>query len=122
MYSLRQIPPSSPVTLLTMSHTFLPLGDGSVNDRRAQVQREDAERAMDREKQLATQASPFNTPEERIRIWERLHALPLPRNANHTLLRVIAAQTELTVAQVQEEQQRRAALRNDSAVPPATPV
>ncbi len=101
-----------------MLNTYLPLGDGSVADRRAQIQREEGERAAEREKQLATQVSPFNTPEERIRIWERLHALTLPRTAGHTLLRVIATQTDLTLAQVQEEQVRRAAPRQDPVVQP----
>jgi hypothetical protein len=38
-----------------------------------------------------------------------LHALSLPRSGTHKLLSVIAAQTELTLAQVHEEQARRAA-------------
>lgn len=91
-----------------MLNTYLPPGDGSMADRRAQVQREESERTAEREKELATQVSPFNSPEERIRIWERLHALSLPRAAGHKLVRVIATQTDLTIAQIHEEQLRRA--------------
>ena len=85
------------------------LGAMNVSDRRAAVQREEAERAAERKEQIASQSSPLNTPEDRIRIWERLHALALPRSATHRLVRVIATQTELSVQQVQEEQRRRAA-------------
>jgi hypothetical protein len=46
-------------------------------------------------------------PSERIRIWERLHGLPLPRNPTHKLLNVIAAATDLQLEQVQEEQRLR---------------
>jgi len=49
-------------------------------------------------------------PQERIGIWERLHALRLPEASGHILVTVIARQTRLTVKQVHEEQQRRAAL------------
>jgi hypothetical protein len=80
---------------------------GSSADRRAQVQREQQEVAAERQRQLASQASPLTEPEERIRIWERLHSLSLPLLGTHKLVRVIAAQTELTVQQVQQEQQRR---------------
>lgn len=92
-----------------MTDTYLSLGEGGLADRRAQAQRAQDELLAERQKQLATQASPFNAPEERIRIWERLHALPLPRAAGHKLVQVIAMQTDLTIEQVQEEQARRAA-------------
>jgi hypothetical protein len=46
-------------------------------------------------------------PGERIRIWERLHGLPLPLNPTHKLLGVIAAATDLQLEQVQEEQRLR---------------
>jgi hypothetical protein len=79
-------------------------------DRRAEVERQQQERAAERQQQIAAQASEFNAPEERIRLWEKLHALPLPRSATHKLLHVIAAQTRLSIQQVREEQQRRASL------------
>jgi hypothetical protein len=58
---------------------------------------------------LIEQSSTLNTPQERIRIWEQLHAITLPRDTAHRLIGVIAAQTGLTTAQIREEQQQRAA-------------
>lgn len=84
------------------------LGALNVADRRAAVQRETQERALERQEQLASQRSPLNSPQERLRIWERLHSLSLPRSRTHKLVRVIAQQTDLTVLEVQEEQRRRA--------------
>ncbi|MBM0103106.1 hypothetical protein JM946_00030 [Steroidobacter sp. S1-65] len=78
-------------------------------ERRLQVQRAERERAALRESELEEQASHVKEPRERIEIWERLHALRLPRTPDHLLLKVIATQTRLTVAQVHEEQQRRVA-------------
>jgi hypothetical protein len=82
---------------------------GSAAEHRLRVQRAAEERAAVRSGELAAQASPMNDVEERIRIWERLHALRLPSGADHVLVKVIAAQTRSTVGQVHKEQQRRAA-------------
>jgi hypothetical protein len=78
-------------------------------DRRAAIELEERERAAERQRRIASQCSPLNGPADRIRIWEEVHGLALPRSLTHKLVRVIATQTELTVRQVQEEQQRRAA-------------
>ncbi|HEY0940263.1 MAG TPA: hypothetical protein VGE08_09220 [Steroidobacter sp.] len=78
-------------------------------EHRLQVQRARQERAALRESELEDQASPVKEPRERIEIWERLHALRLPRTPDHLLLDVIATQTGLTVAEVREEQRRRVA-------------
>jgi len=86
----------------------LQLGAMNISDRRAAVQRETAERAAERVERIASQSSPLYSPADRISIWERLHALTLPTSSTHRLVRVIATQTELSVLQVQEEQQRRA--------------
>ena len=59
---------------------------------------------------LEAQSSPVNDPQVRITTWERLHAISLPRTPEHTLIKVIATQTRLTVDQVHLEQQRRASL------------
>jgi hypothetical protein len=83
-------------------------GAMSTADRRAAVQREEHDRALMRQEQLASQRSPLNNPQERMRIWERLHSLSLPRSQTHKLVRMIAEATDLTVLQVQEEQRRRA--------------
>ena len=84
------------------------------SDRRAQVERERQERAAQREQEIAAQSSSFSAPDERIRLWEKLHALRLPSSATHRLLEVIATQTNLSIAQVRDEQQRRAALASGS--------
>jgi hypothetical protein len=80
--------------------------------RLALVQAESIER---RRKELAEQVSVLNTPDARIRIWERLHELALPRTRTHPLMRIIAAHTGLTIEQVHEEQTRR----SSSAAPPS---
>ena len=81
-------------------------------DFRARIARRQAEVAEIRQRELLEQTSIVNSPDLRIRIWERLHEITMPLDANHRLLRVIAAQTGLTIAQVQTEQ-------SDRAKPPA---
>jgi len=81
---------------------------GSAADHRDKVQRAAQERAAERDRELESQASSIKDPRERIQIWERLHALQLPRAPGHVLVKVIARQTRLTIGQVHEEQQRRA--------------
>lgn len=76
-------------------------------ERRAAVEMEEQERAAVRQQELQSQTSPLNDPQERIRIWEQLHALRLPIDAGHKLVHLIAMQTQLTIHQVQQEQQRR---------------
>jgi hypothetical protein len=77
------------------------------NERRAAALRAEQERAELRTSKIEAQASPFTTPQERIRLWEDLHGLRLPVNADHRLVRVIATSTALTVREVQDEQVRR---------------
>lgn len=98
------------------------LGSMSVADRRAAIQREAQDRMVERQEQLAAQRSPLNSPQERLRIWERLHSLSLPRSRTHKLVRVIAQQTELTVLEVQEEQRRRADPTGSAIVAAADPM
>ena len=80
---------------------------GSLADRRAQVEHEEQQRLLERQQQIALQSSPLSTAEERVRQWEKLHALALPRSPTHRLLRIIAKQTELALEQVLEIQRRR---------------
>jgi hypothetical protein len=96
-----------------MSFTRLPpepffAPSGGTDEHRRRVQQAAEDRAAQRDSELESQASPMKDPQERIGIWERLHALRLPRTSGHVLVKVIAKQTRLTVSQVQEEQQRRA--------------
>lgn len=87
-------------------------------EHRRRVQQDADERAAQRGVELESQASPMKDAQERIGIWERLHALRLPRASGHVLVKVIAKQTRLTVAEVRAEQQRRAG----TLVPSAPPV
>jgi hypothetical protein len=77
-------------------------------DYRARVARRQTEAAHIREQERLEQTSTINPPDLRIRIWERLHQLTMPSDSSHRLLRVIAAQTGLTMAQVHAEQHQRA--------------
>jgi hypothetical protein len=70
-----------------------------------------AEAAERRRVDLAEQSSRLKTPEERIRIWERIHEVTLPKDPAHRLVEIIATNTGLTDADVRDEQQRRAMLR-----------
>jgi hypothetical protein len=82
---------------------------GSLADRRAQLEHEQQQRMEERQQQIALQSSPLSSAEDRIRLWEKLHALTLPRSPAHKLLRIIAAQTDLHLEQVLEIQRHRAA-------------
>jgi hypothetical protein len=91
---------------------------GSVAERRAAVLLADEARAAERRRELDTQTSPAKDPQERIRIWERLHALRLPVQATHPLVAIIASDTELTRRDVETEQLRRRGLIDSPQVAP----
>jgi hypothetical protein len=80
-------------------------------DFRARLVHQQAEAAERRRLDLAEQSSRLKTAEERIRIWERIHEVTLPRDPAHRLIDIIAGNTGLTNADVLDEQQRRASLR-----------
>jgi hypothetical protein len=86
-------------------------GNSLIGEHRDKVLHEQAEAAQQRQRNLLEQTSMRHPAEIRIRIWEQLHQMDLPREAGHRLLSVIAAQTDLSVEQVGQEQQRRAAVR-----------
>jgi hypothetical protein len=92
-----------------------PPADDPMMDFRARLVHQQAEAAERRRLDLAEQSSRLKTAEERIKIWERIHEVSLPRNAAHNLVEIIAANTGLTEADVREEQQRRAALKAAAA-------
>jgi hypothetical protein len=83
-----------------------------VREHRARIALEERERADRRQLELAEQRSDLNSPEMRIRAWEKVHELRLPTDATHPVLDVIAIATRLTLAQVHEEQRARAARRS----------
>jgi hypothetical protein len=80
-------------------------------DYRARLVHAQAEAAERRRTDLAEQCSRLKTAEERIRIWERIHEVTLPRDPAHRLVEIIAANTGLTHADVLDEQRRRAETR-----------
>jgi hypothetical protein len=65
------------------------------------------ERAQQRKVELTEQASILNTPEARIRMWEKVHQLRLPMDPMHAIIDVVAAGTGLTASEVREEQRAR---------------
>ena len=83
------------------------ISDSLVTTSVERLAREEEERAEKRRLELEEQRSTVNPPDVRIQVWEKVHALRLPRNPNHRILRVIATDTGLTVAQVREEQRAR---------------
>ena len=95
----------------SMGRPTQPSSDDPMMDYRARLVHQQAEAAERRRHDLAEQSSRMKTPEERIRIWERIHEVGLPRDSSHRLVEIIAANTGLTDADVRDEQQRRAALR-----------
>jgi hypothetical protein len=68
---------------------------------------EQHEREEQRRLELAEQRSDLNSPEVRIRMWERIHGLRLPSDPGHPIVDVIAVSTRLTVEEVHREQQSR---------------
>ena len=91
------------------SYRYAVAEPGSLADRRAQLEHEQQQRMEERQQQIALQSSPLSSAQDRIRLWEKLHALTLPRSPTHKLLRIIAAQTDLHLEQVLEIQRHRAA-------------
>jgi DNA-binding transcriptional regulator YiaG len=95
----------------------VPFAGETNNDYRARIAHHQAELQERRQRELLEQASTLNTPAARIRIWERLHRVSLPRDPQHRLLDVIATNTGLTVDEVRDEQRLRVAAATPAIVP-----
>jgi len=80
---------------------------GSNADYRARIAAQHAKILEQRRQELSEQNSKINTPAARIRIWERLHQVALPRAPTHKVLHVIAAHTGLSIQDVRDEQNQR---------------
>lgn len=93
LFSPQSAPPATPGEL--------------INDYRSRLALEQFRAAERRQQEMAEQSSTLNPPEVRIRAWERVHGVRLPADPAHPVLRVVASATELTLAQVQEEQRKR---------------
>ncbi len=76
--------------------------------RRALEERERAELKL---ADLAEQHSAVNSVDVRIRAWEKVHGLRMPSDPKHPALQVIAAATQLALADVLNEQGLRSARR-----------
>jgi hypothetical protein len=92
-----------------------------IQTHRARLALEEDERAQQRRVELAEQRSDRNPPDVRIRIWEKLHGLRLPKDAAHPILEGIAISTRLTLDEVREEQRARLAPRLTPTPPAVTP-
>lgn len=80
----------------------------SIDDYRARRAAEQLRQDEIRQQELAEQRSAHNTPDMRIRAWEKAHWLRLPSQPAHPVLQAVAAATGLPLALVEEEQRRRA--------------
>jgi len=94
--------------------------DSSAHDTLAEYRNrlaaEEYERAERKRLGLAEQHSLHNSADARIRAWERTHHLRMPSDPSHAVLEVIAAATQLTLAEVRDQQQIRAGgLRQNKA-------
>jgi hypothetical protein len=78
-------------------------------DHRARLERQQFEANERRERALIDQRSAENTPEQRVRIWERLHQVRMPKSPDHNILQVIAQQTGLKLSEVRDVQTSRVA-------------
>jgi len=75
---------------------------------------EEEERARERTSRLDVLRSEVNAVPVRIRAWEKIHGLRLPSDPAHPILRVIASNTGISLAFLREEQQARAASREQA--------
>jgi hypothetical protein len=69
------------------------------------------EQAALKRQDCAEQVSTENSADRRIRAWEKVHQLRMPSAPLHPVLQAISAATQLTLAQVQHEQQQRSGQR-----------
>jgi hypothetical protein len=79
-----------------------------VSDFRQRRALEELERAEQKRLDQADQYSEQSSAEQRIRAWEKVHHLRMPSDPAHPVLSVIARATQLTLADVRNEQRLRA--------------
>jgi hypothetical protein len=75
-------------------------------------------KAARRRVELEELCSDVMSPEQRIRAWEKVHGLALPRDPNHRILAAIALKTGLTLEEVQAVQRSDAARRMGPSTAP----
>ena len=91
-------PHSSPASELIRTHAEMLAAEAEAHAARRRVELEELR-------------SDLMSPEQRIRAWERVHGLTLPRDPNHRILSAIAVSTRLTLEQVRAVQQDDATRR-----------
>jgi hypothetical protein len=85
------------------------VGDEVLLDYRERRALEALEREAVKRQDCAEQCSVENSADRRIRAWEKVHQLRMPSTPLHPVLQVIAAATQLSLAEVMNEQQLRIA-------------
>jgi hypothetical protein len=89
---------------------YLPQGENmgaGPRECRARAAKLDAADKATRVQNVGRMSDPALDAIERIRLWESIHRVPLPRRSDHALIGVIAVRTGLTVERVVAEQRRR---------------
>ena len=94
---------SSMISPFAHTEQFTTRSDEILFDYRQRRALEERERADLKRVDVAQQCSDLNTPDLRIRAWEKVHQLRMPSDPQHPALRAIAAATQLTLADVQNE-------------------
>ena len=84
------------------------LSSDPATDFRALAERRRLEAEQQRSQALLDQRSHEHSPAMRVRLWERLHQLRLPKDPAHAILVQVAQQTGLALADVHRVQQQRA--------------
>jgi hypothetical protein len=79
-----------------------------INDYRSRLALEQFRAAEQRQRDMAEQSSTLNSPDVRIRAWEKVHGVRLPADPAHPVLDSVATATDLTLEQVHAEQRKRA--------------
>ena len=91
-------------------------GNEILSDYRERRALEALERAELKRVNLAEQHASLNSADLRIRAWERVHQLRMPSDPLHPALDAIAAATQLTLADVRNEQRLRSARRTSGGI------
>lgn len=87
--------------------SYLRGSDELLIDFRRRLELDEEARVERRRLDIAEQTLEPNVPGVRIRAWEKVHALRMPSSSDHPVLNLIAIATQLSLADVHEEQRVR---------------
>jgi hypothetical protein len=87
--------------------SYLRGGEELLIDFRRRLELDEEARVERRRLDIAEQTMEPNGPSVRIRAWEKVHALRMPSSPGHPVLNLIAVATQLSLADVHEEQRVR---------------